>query len=283
MKQSFDYIRHSISHLYPEKEADSLAYLVLEHVTQFSRVKILTNKNTILSEKEHQKIHFIVERLKKEEPLQYILGETFFYDLPFYVNEHTLIPRPETEELVEWALSGSRKTNCSVLDIGTGSGCIAVTLAKKMNKADVYAWDISEGALEVASENARLNGVSVHFLVHDIFQPVEDNPVFDVIVSNPPYVTESEKVDMEVNVLDFEPHVALFVADDKALLFYERIADIALVMLNDRGELYFEINREKGSEICNMLRDKGFESVELKKDISGNERIVRAVKPESHG
>ncbi|MEA4916728.1 peptide chain release factor N(5)-glutamine methyltransferase [Proteiniphilum sp.] len=283
MHNSGRHIQQELEGLYSMPEISVLTQLIFKEVCGNSFIGMTTDKISHLSGPQRRKTEDIVRRLKTGEPIQYILGKTEFYGLPFIVTPDVLIPRPETEELVEWALSGSRKTNCSVLDIGTGSGCIAVTLAKKMNKADVYAWDISEGALEVASENARLNGVSVHFLVHDIFQPVEDNPVFDVIVSNPPYVTESEKVDMEVNVLDFEPHVALFVADDNALLFYERIADIALVMLNDRGELYFEINREKGSEICNMLRDKGFESVELKKDISGNERIVRAVKPESHG
>lgn len=277
MKQSFDYIRHSISHLYPEKEADSLAYLVLEHVTQFSRVKILTNKNTILSEKEHQKIHFIVERLKKEEPLQYILGETFFYDLPFYVNEHTLIPRPETEELVDWVVAENKQSNKNFLDIGTGSGCIAVSLAKNIPDSRVTALDVSAQALELAKKNAIRNQVEISFLSHDILSKSHSLlGFFDVIVSNPPYVCEKEKPDMRKNVLDFEPHTALFVSNEDPLLFYRSIALFATSYLNKGGALFFEINRAFGTDICSMLDDFGFSNIELRKDLCGNDRMIRA-------
>jgi release factor glutamine methyltransferase len=277
MKQSFDYIRHSISHLYPEKEADSLAYLVLEHVTQFSRDKILTNKNTILSEKEHQKIHFIVERLKKEEPLQYILGETFFYDLPFYVNEHTLIPRPETEELVDWVVAENKQSNKNFLDIGTGSGCIAVSLAKNIPDSRVAALDVSAQALELAKKNAIRNQVEISFLSHDILSKSHSlSGSFDVIVSNPPYVCEKEKPDMRKNVLDFEPHTALFVSNEDPLLFYRSIALFATSYLNKGGALFFEINRAFGTDICSMLDDFGFSNIELRKDLCGNDRMIRA-------
>ena len=244
---------------------------------------ITIDKNNHLSGSERRKIEDILHRLKKGEPIQYIVEKTEFYGLPFKVTPDVLIPRPETEELVEWILTENRSSPHSILDIGTGSGAIAITLAKKMLHTDVHAWDKSERAVRVASENALLNRVSVHFLVRDIFQPVENNSTFDLIVSNPPYVTESEKSSMEINVLDFEPHEALFVADDHALVFYERIAEVALSALHDGGEVYFEINRNKGKEVCDMLDGKGFISIELRRDISGNERMVRAVKPRNDG
>ncbi|WP_294081527.1 peptide chain release factor N(5)-glutamine methyltransferase [Proteiniphilum sp. UBA5384] len=269
--------QHSVRHIlqqldgfYTRTEISVIAGLVLD--------EICSNKNTYLSGSELRKVEDIVRRLKNGEPIQYVLGKTEFYGMPFEVTPDVLIPRPETEELVEWILSENRQEGCSVLDIGTGSGCIAVTLAKKMTSADLHAWDISEEALRVASGNACLNGVSVRFSLRDILQPVEEYPGFDIIVSNPPYVTESEKKDMEMNVLDFEPHIALFVPDHDALLFYDRIAGAALKMLRCKGKIYFEINRGKGLEVCSMLHDKGFVNIELRKDISGNDRMVRAVK-----
>jgi release factor glutamine methyltransferase len=277
------HILQELNGLYSKQEVSILTQLILEEVCGSSFRGITADKINHLSGSEFRKAEDIVRRLKSGEPIQYIVGKTEFYGMPFRVTPDVLIPRPETEELVEWILAGNRQGGRSVLDIGTGSGCIAVTLAKKMSGADVHAWDISERALKVAAENARLNGVPVQFSVRDIFQPVESSPAFDVIVSNPPYVTESEKAGMEANVLDFEPHTALFVADDNALLFYERIADVALALLRNGGELYFEINREKGAEVCGLLRSKGFTRVELRKDISGNDRMARAVKPEKDG
>ncbi|WP_298650431.1 peptide chain release factor N(5)-glutamine methyltransferase [uncultured Proteiniphilum sp.] len=283
MQHSVRHILQELNGLYSKSEISVLAQLILEEVCDDSFTGITTDKINHLSRSELRKAEDIVCRLKNGEPVQYVLGKTEFYGIPFMITPDVLIPRPETEELVEWILSGNRQIGRSVLDIGTGSGCIAVTLAKKMSDARVYAWDISEKALKVASENARLNGVTVHFSVRDVFQPVGIDPVFDVIVSNPPYVTESEKATMEANVLGFEPHEALFVPNDHALLFYERIADVASELLYNNGELYFEINREKGPEVCDMLRGKGFARVELRKDISGNDRMVRALKPEGHG
>lgn len=283
MHYSIRHILHELDGLYAKAEISILTKLILEEVCGPSFTAITADKNKHLSVSQLSKVEDIVHRLKNGEPIQYILGKTEFYGMPFVVTPDVLIPRPETEELVEWILSVNPQAGRLVLDIGTGSGCIAVTLAKKMNGAEVYAWDISEGALRVASGNARLNSVCVRFSVQDIFQLVDSNLPFDVVVSNPPYVTESEKVTMESNVLDFEPHEALFVTDDNALLFYKQIADVALELLRDNGELYFEINREKGLEVCDMLRNKGFACVELRKDISGNDRMVRAVKPAYHG
>lgn len=283
MQHSARHILQELEGLYSKQEISILTRFILEEVCGNSSGGITTDKNTHLSGSERRKVEDIAYRLKNGEPIQYILGQTEFYGMLFKVTPDVLIPRPETEELVEWILTGHRSQDCAVLDIGTGSGCIAVTLAKKMLNADVYAWDISGGALKVASENALLHGVEIAFSVRDIFQPVDNNPTFDLIVSNPPYVTESEKMTMEANVLDFEPYEALFVPDGHALVFYERIADVALALLRGGGELYFEINRDKGREVCDMLGGKGFTSIALRKDISGNERMVRAVKPEDHG
>ena len=190
-----------------------------------------------------------------------------------------LIPRPETEELVQWVLESAENKPMKILDIGTGSGCIAVTLAKKLPSAEVHAWDISEDALKVARRNAERNGVKVIFSKRDmLLEPVSDEK-FDIIVSNPPYVTEVEKTEMQENVLNFEPHLALFVPDDNALVFYEKIADFALTNLNKGGQLFFEINRAKGADIARLLEEKGFKNIELRKDISGNERMVMAEPP----
>lgn len=275
MQYLVQHILQELEGIYSKPEISVLTRLILEEVC--------ANKNSHLSGSERRKAEDIVHRLKNGEPIQYILGKTEFYGMPFKVTPDVLIPRPETEELVEWILTGDRSPGCSALDIGTGSGCIAVTLAKKMLNANVHAWDISEGALKVASKNALLNGVNIEFSVRDIFQPVDNNPSFDLIVSNPPYVTESEKITMEPNVLDFEPYEALFVPDNHALIFYERIAEIALISLYKGGELYFETNRDKGREVCDMLQGMGFAHIELKKDISGNDRMIRAVKPEDYG
>lgn len=276
-------ILQELDGLYSKQEMHVLTQLILHEVCEGASTGITTGKINHLSGIERRKVEEIVNRLKRGEPIQYITGKTEFYGMPFNVTRDVLIPRPETEELVEWILTGDSKRERAVLDIGTGSGCIAVTLAKKMDNADVHAWDISEGALRIASENAHLNGVDIQFSQRDIFQQVDEVPYFDIIVSNPPYVTESEKGTMEKNVLSFEPHLALFVADDNALLFYVRIADVATLLLKDGGELYFETNREKGMEVCEMLRYKGFVSVELRRDISGNDRMVRAVKPAKYG
>ena len=189
-----------------------------------------------------------------------------------------MIPRPETEELVEWILLETPQINPHILDIGTGSGCIAIALAKQLHYGTVDAWDISDKALEVARVNAAINNVTVKFSKVDVLKPVDINKQFNIIVSNPPYITLSEKNLMERNVIGFEPHEALFVPDDESLIFYIKIADIAQKMLNKEGRLYFEINQAKGTEILELLQRKGFINVELKKDISGNSRMIRAVK-----
>ncbi len=279
MQNPKDFIKSELKDLYSPDEISSLTRLILEKEFAIPFADILACKFNHLSDAEMQKLTEIVGKLKNSEPIQYILGESDFFGLAFYVNGSVLIPRPETEELVQWVLESAENKPMKILDIGTGSGCIAVTLAKKLPSAEVHAWDISEDALEVARRNAERNGVKVIFSKRDmLLEPVSDEK-FDIIVSNPPYVTEVEKTEMQENVLNFEPHLALFVPDDNALVFYEKIADFALTNLNKDGKLFFEINRAKGADIAHLLEEKGFTNIELRKDISGNERMVMAEPP----
>ncbi len=270
------YIKNELNGLYPKSEIQSFVRIILSHVTGRAYALLMAQSSDVLSPSDRATAECIVRRLKDYEPIQYILGETEFMGLPFRVNQDTLIPRPETEELVECILNENQKSNPAVLDIGTGSGCIAIALARYMKNAEVSAWDFSEGALAVARENAVLNRGGVHFDCVDVLNEYPTGKRFDIIVSNPPYVMESEKQEMEDNVLRYEPHSALFVPDDKALIFYERIADIAKHILLLDGRLYFEINQAKGADMQDMLAGKGFCDIRLHKDISGCDRIVCA-------
>lgn len=273
-----EYIRTRLIDKYTKNEVRIFISLILYDVCNLSFSEIISCKFTNLSNTEKQKISHIVERLENNEPIQYVLGKTEFYGLVFKVNSSVLIPRPETEELVEWILLEAKQANSHLLDIGTGSGCIAIALAKHLHNSRVDAWDISEKALEVAFHNATTNDVSVNFSKVDVLKPINVNKCFDVIVSNPPYIAVSEKEKMESNVLDFEPYEALFVPNREPLVFYDRIADIAQELLNNNGLLYFEINQAKGREVVELLQSKGFSDIELKKDISGNYRMIRAMK-----
>ncbi|MDR1631288.1 MAG: peptide chain release factor N(5)-glutamine methyltransferase [Dysgonamonadaceae bacterium] len=271
-------IKEQLRDYYPESEIKSLYYLIMESVCRLDKQSVLLGKDTQIFPDEKPVIEKIIEDLKKFRPIQYILGETEFYELKFKVNEQVLIPRPETEELVERILNEFtvHRSPFTVLDIGTGSGCIAVALSKFLPGTEVYASDISEKALEVALENARNNQTDVRFVRHDIFDAWPENlpQQFDVIVSNPPYVTPEEKDGMSKNVLNYEPHQALFVPKEKPLLFYERIADVARERLKPNGRLYFETSAVYGKDTADMLRNKGFETVRLFRDISGKERIL---------
>ena len=274
-----EYIRSQLIEKYTKSEIRVLSSLILKEVCNLTFSDIVSCKFKNLSITEKQKIIDIVGRLQNNEPIQYVLGKTEFYGLDFIVNSSVLIPRPETEELVEWVLQETKHINPHLLDIGTGSGCIAIALAKHLHYGTVDAWDVSEEALKVARNNAALNHVSINFSKVDVLKPVDIDKHFDIIVSNPPYITVSEKNKMERNVLDFEPHEALFVPNDESLIFYNKISDIALKMLNSKGYLYFEINQAKGTDVMELLKKKGFENVQLKKDISGNSRMIKAVKP----
>ena len=276
MQDILQNIRKSLSGFYPDNEISGLVRLLIEHVTKSSMPALLSDKNTKITSEEVLKIDKIVERLQRFEPIQYILGETEFYGLPFMVNQDVLIPRPETEELVELILNENKETQPCILDIGTGSGCIAISLQKHLLEASVTAWDISEKALAIAALNSKSNAVNVSFNQVNILSDYPTDYSFDIIVSNPPYVLDSEKTDMHANVLDYEPHTALFVTDNDPLLFYNRIADVAIQLLVNGGKLYFEINRAKGPETTKMLENKNFSEIRLIKDISGNDRMVRA-------
>lgn len=279
MNSNLQYIKQSLQGYYPASEAASLAKLVLMQVFDMSILELYSGKDRCFSEKEQKQLDDILIRLQKYEPIQYIIGVEEFCGLTFEVNEHVLIPRPETQELVDWIIKDSLDLNCRVLDVGTGSGCIPITLAKYLPGALVTSWDISEEALLVAKRNSCRHNVIVRFEQKDVLttSPVIQEQ-YDIIVSNPPYITEKEKVDMDANVLEWEPGLALFVPDDDPLLFYRRIAELGVCMLSPSGKLYFEINRDYGDETIRMLEGLGYQQIELRKDLSGNDRMIKAIR-----
>jgi len=279
MQTALQYIQSELHGLYPETEIKSFGLLIIENLTGFTRTQIIVNKNTQFSIEQQHEIKKIVEKIKNNIPIQYILGETEFYGLPFKVNESVLIPRPETEELVEWILSENPvEERLNLLDIGTGSGCIAISLKNSSPDWSLDAFDISKDALLTATQNAILNGVNVTFSEVDILNPPAlIGRKWDIIVSNPPYVLESEKSEILPNVLNHEPHLALFVTDNDGLLFYRHIAQFAKQHLKQNGQLFFEINRMLGKMTVDLLESMGFYTVELRKDISGNDRMIKAV------
>lgn len=285
--------------VYPSQEIESFFYLLMEAYLNRTRVDLALEPNKKISSETEQKFDSALVKLKKEYPIQYIIGRTEFYGLTFIVNEDVLIPRPETEELVDWVIppkspkGGLPKTQnlphhayrqeirqtgskLRILDIGTGSGCIAISLAKNIPNAEVWALDISQKALILAKENAKKNDVKINFKVKDILKTTDLESKFDIIVSNPPYVRELEKKQMQNNVLKYEPSTALFVNDKNPLLFYDKISDLAIKSLNPNGKLYFEINQALGKDIHVLLIDKGFKKIELKNDIYGENRMVKA-------
>ena len=273
------HIREALHGVCSDAEALSLAKMLLVDVFGFSTLELYGGKDRSFSEKEQMHLADIVRRLQNHEPLQYIIGKETFMGLVFEVDENVLIPRPETQELVEWILEDHRlDEGCKILDIGTGSGCIPISLAHSMIGAELEAWDISDGALEVARRNANRNNVKVLFRKQNVLEAVPSTSCYDVIVSNPPYITEKEKGDMEANVLDWEPSIALFVPDSDPLLFYRKIAELGLEMLVPGGSLYFEINRAYGAMMKSMLSNMGYKHVELRKDMFGNDRMIKAIK-----
>ena len=275
-----------LKNIFPQTEIQSFFYLLSDAFLGLKKVDIALEPDFKISISKEKKFNSALAKLKQEIPIQYIIGETEFYGLPFFVDNNVLIPRPETEELVDWIINDtqserlkvkSNSTNgLNILDIGTGSGCIAISLAKNISTAKVWALDISEKALEIANKNAKLNHVNVQFLNKNILT-IKNLPVkFDIIVSNPPYVREIEKGEIKNNVLAYEPHLALFVKDEVPLLFYDKIADFAMNNLNENGTLYFEINQYLSKETIELLQKKGFQNIELKKDIFNNDRMIKA-------
>ena len=280
MHPIYTHIVRSLSSLYPEAEAKALAKGILIEMFQFSALDLYAGKDRDFSEKEHEKLEDILARLRRFEPFQYITGETSFLGLPLYVTEGVLIPRPETAELIEWIVSEHRnRKGLRVLDIGTGSGCIAVALAKFLPQAEVEAWDISDTALHLTRRNAERNGVKVKCTRVDVLTQIAPAGCADICVSNPPYICEREKADMERNVLDWEPEQALFVPDTDPLRFYRAIAEEAGKRLSPDGVLYYEINQAYGRETVALLESMGYHDVELRKDLSGNDRMIKAKRP----
>lgn len=267
-----------LSSLYDEQEIESCFNLVLEDFHQIKRIDLALNPKMELDSTQLQCWESVLTELKMQKPIQYILGKTEFFGLPFLVNENVLIPRPETEELVEMIIKNTKKrasnTKLKILDIGTGSGCIAISLAKNIPNAVVYAIDVCEKALAVAKKNAEINKIAIDFILNDILTTTDLEQQFDVIVSNPPYVRNLEKHEILPNVLEYEPHLALFVEDDDALLFYKKIAQLALKNLTENGQLYFEINQYLANETFQLLESLGFQNIELKKDIYQNDRMI---------
>lgn len=279
LKQFRIHFFESLKGIHDENEVESFFFILTEYLHNLKRIDLALNPNSEISEAEVQKWESIISELKTEKPIQYILGETWFYDSKFYVNEHTLIPRPETEELVDWIFATEKKNDkkekLTILDIGTGTGCIPISLKKNIPQAEVSAIDVSEEALKVAQRNALENKVEINFILQNILETEDLKQQFDIIVSNPPYVRNMEKQEIKKNVLAFEPHLALFVEDNDALLFYRKIAQLALKNLTPNGLLFFEINQYLGKETIELLEDLGFKNIELKKDIYGNDRMIK--------
>ncbi len=283
LKETKQLFQNELTGLYDVEEIDNFFYLIVEFYFGLKRISLALNPDFSISEEEQKKIEKALQDLKKEKPIQYILCETEFFGLVFKTNPHVLIPRPETEELVEWILNLAKSTTNStinILDIGTGSGCIAVSVAKNLVNANVFALDVSEEALEVAKQNAKINKVSIEFIKADILNAESwssefKNMKFDIIVSNPPYVRELEKEKMKSNVLNYEPHLALFVQNDDPLLFYKAITEFAVNNLKLNGNLFFEINEYLGRQMIQLLRTNNFDAIELKQDIFKKDRMIK--------
>lgn len=277
---------------FPTTEIDTFFSFLMEEYLNFKRIDVVLNPDFLIDKTTQNQLNIALEKLKNHEPIQYILGKTEFFGLPFLVNKNTLIPRPETEELVAWILDEitilekKEATKLTILDIGTGTGCIPISLAKNIDFATISAIDISAKALEVALKNAELHKVSISFFEMDILKTSNLNLLskdktqinFNIIVSNPPYVRDLEKAEMQKNVLENEPHQALFVSNENPLIFYTKIADLALQHLSENGLLFFEINQYLGNQTVEMLSNKGFKNIELRKDIFGNNRMIKAAK-----
>lgn len=275
------YFTEELQDLYPQTEIDSFLSILVAFKLYLKRIDLALNPNQNISDKDVEFFKEALERLRNQEPIQYILGNTEFFGLLFKVDKSVLIPRPETEELVSLILKTAKSQKpiadgYKILDLGTGSGCIAIALARHLPKAEVWALDISKEALNIAQQNADLNEVAINFVEADILNLKTLHTKFDIIVSNPPYVKQNEKSLMKPNVLNYEPHLALFVSDDNSLIFYDKIATFAKTNLKPNGTLFFEINQYLGNELTQLLKQKGFINIELRQDLYEVDRIVSA-------
>lgn len=271
--------RKLLSGMYEPEEINNLCFLAIEHVMHMNRVEVSLSRNLEIPADELGELSDVLARLEKSEPIQYIIGFTEFYGLNLQVNPSTLIPRPETEELVDWIINSENTTDTQplkIVDVGTGSGCIAIALAKHIENATVEAIDISQNALSTAYQNAKTNEVAIHFYHQDILETERFESTYDIIVSNPPYVRDSEKKEMRNNVLQNEPESALFVSNTDPLLFYKKIGTLAFKSLTQEGRLYFEINEYLGQEMRGLLESIGFTNISLKRDMFGKDRMMCA-------
>ena len=274
-----DQFKTKLVDLYDDGEVDSFFYMLLEEYNGLKKYQLALEPGLELTPDQQMLWDFATSQLQQFKPIQYIIGKAYFYDGVFAVNPSTLIPRPETEELVDLIIKDHPNPNLKVMDIGTGSGCIAISLANFLKESKVSAMDVSPKALEMAKHNAVVNKANVEFILQSVLELDELPGTFDVIVSNPPYVRNLEKVEIKPNVLNHEPHLALFVEDEDPLIFYIKITELAIKNLNSGGTLYFEINQYLGPETVQMIDNyKAFKNIELIKDMYGNDRIIKAVK-----
>ena len=279
MQEATYFLLNKIRNIYSESEASQITDWIMENLTGSKKTEQMLYKNSDITSAEELQLQQIIERLIQHEPIQYVLNEAWFCGYKFYVNKNVLIPRPETEELVEWIIANCKFPidQLSILDIGSGSGCIPIALKRKLRKAEVWSCDISNEALQVARQNEDILGVDVNFFQIDFLNKEKRNqlPSFDIIVSNPPYIPEKDKKEMQPNVLKYEPHTALFVPDD-ALVFYKAIADFGKQHLNTNGTIYLELHENYSKEVVQLFQSENF-SAEIKKDMQGKERMVKAI------
>ena len=281
-----DYFNKTLKKLYPTSEIDTFLFLLLEEYLNFKRIDVVLKSNFEISPEDLTLLKSSTKLLEQEVPIQYILGKTEFYGFPFILNEHVLIPRPETEELVTSVLNKisklerlhpiEKEKKLKILDIGTGSGCIPISLKRSLPFAEITAIDIANEALIIAQKNASLNKVNINFIQQNILKTTGLDDIYDIIISNPPYVRVSEKIEIKNNVLKNEPHLALFVEDNNPLIFYSKIAELAKSHLTKNGTLFFEINQYLGKETAELIKLKGFNKIQLKKDIFGHDRVIIA-------
>lgn len=287
LKALKSYFLNSLKGYYPNEEIESFFFIATEFYLDYKRIDVNLNANEAVKAESYNQFQDLIEQLKTYKPIQYVLGETEFFGLPFKVSESVLIPRPETEELVDWIIKSHSelveefaKKPMTILDIGTGSGCIAISLAKNVPNAKVYALDVSKEALTIAQQNVEQNNADVTFVNANVLELKDelDDLKFDIIVSNPPYVRELEKELMHDNVLKYEPHLALFVDDDNALVFYKAITELSKVLLKENGLLFFEINEYLGAQMKTLLAEYQFQNIELRQDINQKDRMTKAQK-----
>jgi release factor glutamine methyltransferase len=288
VEDGYKHLLFQLHKVYDEREASNITDLIIEHITRWKKAERILYKKKVLTIQQQETLDEYTHQLMQHRPVQYVLGEAWFAGMKFLVDESVLIPRPETEELAEWIIedilntksttpSTSLSSPTTILDVGTGSGCIPIALKKRLKDISVTSLDISEGALAIAQKNAFFNETDIHFLLYDFLneEKWKDLPVFDIIVSNPPYIKQSERAVMSKNVLDFEPHLALFVPDDNALLFYRKLATFGNHQLSPACKIYVEINESLGEEVFSLFTKEGYR-VELRKDLQGKERMLKA-------